>query len=133
MFEAEKARIEKINADATAEIKGIIIQTAKKLGKKFPMMEFGVRDNKEREGCVVEGMISDVDVTVYATKRMMPGIKLASKDGFWTDSWEIILTPDGIFECGYVMSEPADADKIRKSGCCVTIDTRPDWERKYES
>ena len=133
MFEAEKVEIEKISDDAKAKIKKIITRLARKLGKNFPMMEFGVRDKKKRETCIAEGIISDVDITAYATVRGMRGIKLTNDKRFWTERVDVVLTPRGIFECSYVMSEPTVTAEQRREGRGVTISSKPDWKNRYES
>lgn len=127
MFETEKAAVDAISCDAMAKVKSIIIAAAKKISRDFPMMKLGIRDNKKRPGESVDGMLDSVDVTVHATKKEMPGIVLYDAGQFWERNWIIILTPDGIFECRFVMSE---AENKKEDNL---IESCPDWTRRREN
>ena len=93
--------------------------------KDFPLMNFGVRHNQSRELSIAEGMLGSVDVTPRAVITPRPGIVLYELDEFWTKSFVVVLTPEGIFKCDLVMSEPTE-----KYG---TLRPMPDWERREES
>ena len=128
--------IQKISAEAGEQIKKIVLEGVKLVEGKFPKMIFGVAlpKNEHREGCVARGTGEPVDVTVRAVGQKLPAIELFRVDAFWTKALVVVLTPFGIFECGYVMTEPsyAYAEDLRRRNVMVLVDAKPDWERKRE-
>lgn len=132
-MDTAKQKIGDVFSGAVNEIKPIVLEEIQKLGERFPEMIFGVRDEKPRKSNVVHGMLGVVDVTVRAVATKMSGIVLSKDDRFWTEASIIVLTPEGIFKCGYVMSEPADRESRIRDRHCVQVNSQPDWKYREES
>ena len=128
-----KEKIARISSNAASGIKHVILEEAQRLGVKFPKMILGVCDEKPRKSHVVTGMLGSVDATVHAVATEMPGIVLFKDDTFWTEASVVILTPEGIFKCHYVMSEPVDAEKQKRNGSSFSVRPQPDWKYRIES
>lgn len=119
---AEIEEIRNISSWAANKIKDIVQRALQNI--KLPKMVLGVRDNIPREVCSAEGMLGSVDITVYAVEQERPAITLYKDDRFWKEAKIVLLTPEGIFRCGYVMSESTKTDLIQ---------SRPDWKYRTES
>jgi len=127
-------KIQQLSVGAAEQIKKIVLKEAKSVKRKFPKMIFGVAlpKNEHREGCVARGTGEPVDVTVRAVGQKLSAIELFRVDAFWTKASIVVLSPEGIFECRYVMTEPSYADKLRVRKVMVLVDAKPDWEGKRE-
>lgn len=126
MYEQEKAVVREVAREAMTRVKDIIVKAAREREAHFPKKLFGIRDDKKRCGETVEGMLGDVDVTVHAVKKEMPGIVLYNARRFWEENWVVLLALDGIFKCHFVMSE---AQNKRKDNL---LEPLPDWTNRRE-
>lgn len=124
--------VQNISARAAEEIKQIVMSELQDVADKLPTLIFGVRNNELSERVIVEGSYDTVDVTARAVNKRMSAVVLDYDDQFWTRAFVVVLTTEGIFKCGFVMSEPEDAQESRKRHHSVLIEARPDWVEREE-
>ncbi len=89
-----------------------------KFSHKLPRITFGMRDVRFRERKLT---------------RSAPQAAMQKRVGHILDVYDlftIVLTPDGIFQCPYVLSEPEEADFLRSKGLDPLPLLYPDWQRR---
>lgn len=111
----ERVQIKNLIEETARAIRQILQPKIDALKDKFPLIEFGIRDDKPREQ---NKQIREQIITVKVVKKTMPAVIISTDNKFWEQSWVTILTPEELFSCPYILAKSVGS--IESEPC-------PDW------